>query len=707
MHEPKNGVSRVAKIGVGVAVLVALICGLGGDGGFGPFCSSRGFAGLQLPWGGRRAAAQPPPVQRFAVFGLIEDDYREGLIGRGERHFYKLAALRAPTKLPERYAWVLREGRPSFGCYTPIPLEAMRDLAVLDPRWRREVEALLAPPSDLAFATDTTSPWPIRVTYDDSGLSAAAQDVLDAAVTSYEMQVQQWGFWEPPIESGVTYFRYFLQATGMGGGGYTAPYAEVNATGHFDYYVYIVIDPQNPSSALEGVVAHEFNHACQAAMDGAEVIAFWENSATYIMSEVFASAWSYTPGYFPFYQEHPYRPLEYMNTTQSDLYEYGGAVWVHFLEHVYGNHDPVWLRQIWEGSVQNSSNNEPDYFDVIDDTLQSEGGFAEMVRLFGQYRFFTGSNDDGQHIDGAGGWPDSEVTRTATHGLADLPVTNGSPASSARPQPNGYNYVVLNVDAALNEAVQFSFAGQGSVDWTVDVLHVAPGQPTAAHAMSLDGQNSGTVSLPADQGDRLVMVVAHHGGVGYDPDTQNWSGADYTYGIERSVPDPIITAVDPGEVQRGTLGVLLTVQGSDFRDEPNMELTFSGDGITAGNPIFVSAEELQVQVNVAQTATLGVRDVTLTYGLQDVVGHDVLTVVEHAVVDGAVSDSTVQQPDAGLPADGGGGSGIKDVSGGCDCRTAGRAGSRAGAVSSRRSEIGWLGWVLFGLLGAAFLRRYG
>jgi hypothetical protein len=633
-------------------------------------------------WGSWLALTSPARAasgkSRRHVFTLIENEYREGRISLGKRQYYRVAAVRNPGLLPNRFRKVVRDGAAAPGFYTPIMVEAAQKLPHVSKEWKTKIENLLAPPSELSYSVETTSPWPIRVTYDDPSLESKAQEVLDAAVISYEMEVQQWGFWEPPIETGQTHFMYYLQSTGMGGGGYTAPYQQVSSTSHVDYYVYVVIDSANETWTLPGIVAHEFNHACQAAMDGMEVIAFWENTATYIMSEVFESAWPYASAFFPIFQGQPHRVLEYMNQTQTDGYEYGGAVWVHFLQHMYGNQDPIWIRQVWEGTVQTSYTNEPDYFDVLTDKLQSEGGFQEMVRLFGQYRFFVGSDDDGQHIPDAGSWGGCEVARTAELEVSDLPVLDQSPAANTYPQPNGCNYITLDVESMPAGDVRFGFAGEAGVDWSVDVLQAAQGEVTVEHPMSLDAQSQGSVSLAPTLGDTLVMVVCNIAPVGHDPDDQSWNGAAYSYTVEEVAEAPTITSVSPSQVERGANGVILIVEGTNF-PEMGTSIQLSGGGIVAGNVVYVSSQELKVQINVAQTADIGPRDLHLFTAAHDVTAGGALTITDTTQPDGGV------HPDGGAPTDGaidtdGGTTGGDKASGGCGCSSGGSTQPGLGAI---------------------------
>ncbi|MEN8163954.1 MAG: DUF6055 domain-containing protein, partial [Acidobacteriota bacterium] len=173
-------------------------------------------------------------------------------------------------------------------------------------------------------------------------------------------------FYEPPIEDGAMMYRFRVEHAG-GAGGYTAPYDEVWSTPRTDCYTYIVVVPSNDSFEVAGTVAHELNHATQAAMDCLEPVGIWENTATYIMGQVFPDASYFTIGTMPYYQSQPWRALDYMNQGASDYYEYGGGLFIWYLADTFAPAEgPAFAAEIWQNSVQDHWENEPDYYDGIE-----------------------------------------------------------------------------------------------------------------------------------------------------------------------------------------------------------------------------------------------------------------------------------------------------------------------------------------------------
>ncbi len=578
--------------------------------------------------GGRTVATAETRAQ---VLSAMDRAMARGEISWQKLVYLKTAAVRDPVQLPEPWKSRFLGALPSDGCSTPVLVDAFHALGRMDDSWRQKVSHLLMPRPDLSYTIDATAPFPVRVSYADPSLEARAQAVLDAIEESYRIEVEQWGFWAPPIEPGMQFFRVFVEDAGMGAGGYTAPYAENPDTSHRDAFTYIVIDPNNDDWALPAVVAHEFNHACQASMDAYEVTAFWENTATYIMSQVFPSGWPYTQWMFSYFQQYPYRPLEYMNRVNSDGYEYGGALWLYTMEYLYGDEDPRWTRQIWEGSVQDVPYNEPDYFDVLSDMLASSGGFQEMVRTFARYRYFASSDDDGRHIPGAGNWYQAEVAKEAKYSTTDLPIQSAVPREAHRPFPNGCNYIEFYVDTAPGMPLRIEFSGDSVLLWSVEIMRLRTGADVDVTRMDLDESQSGTVDLEPERGDKLVMVVCQLGPEDYDPDTAAQVPGNYQYSVGWSAPVPTVTEVVPAQIPRGSQEVELLIRGTDFVMGSGFFVEFGQQKVVANRVAYMSDTEVRAWVVVAKTADLGPTDVIVVNpGNQRGVGEGLLEITEGA-----------------------------------------------------------------------------
>lgn len=558
------------------------------------------------------AIAAPAPIKRSDVFKHIEAAYQAGKLSFGKRHLYRVAALRAPELLPPDWRRIVELGAPSPGCYTPVTVEAFQALRSMEKEDRDRLRRLLSLPTGNFYTIEDTQYFPLQVLYQDPSHATKARQIMGAAILSYQKQVTAWGFWEPTIEDNQDYYKIYIMDSGMGGGGYTSPYEMNHNTPHSDAYSYIVIDWHNPNYYAVTTMAHEFNHACQISMDVSELTAFMENSAVYIEAKVYPDSWNDAYHFFSIFQAYPYRPLEYMDPVQTDGYEYGGALWVYFLEYLYANDNPIWLREVWEGTVQYGWTNEPDYFDVIDGKLVDHGGLQEAVKAFARYRFFMGNDDDGQHLPDSGMWRGCEVPRMATLNLSNLPLIDVAPGiPQHKPQPNGCNYIILNISTRPSLPIEFSFSGQSDLLWNVDILKVGWNMNTTHVRIALDAQQKGKVSVDAASYNRLVMVICQLSGQFYEPEHHQWNAGDYRYSIMYDAPPPTVLSATPGQFSLGQEQIPMTIRGTGFVNHQDLRVRLSGDKTAVEVRRFVSSTELEVLVYVAGDAELGQRDIVV------------------------------------------------------------------------------------------------
>ena len=673
----------------------------------------------------REASAAPSVEGRLQ---LIDAAYRRGEISEGKRLFYRVAAVKAPARLPPRFQpkgdggdrgdkgerkdrgdgalelpslgaldslaqgsppspapngsqGVSGEGRRT--CYTPVMVEAFQGLRRLHGQEKVQLRDLLLPPPDFDLYLEAETPFPFRVSYRTPGDETLAQMTLEAIQEVYAIEVQGWGFWPPPIEEEAVYYRFFIDDIQGGVGGYTAPYAENPDTPHRDAYSYIVLNKRVGFSGMLGLVAHEFNHACQISMDAYEIQAFMENTSAFLETRIDPMSWIGNMYMIHVYQRNSHRPLEYMRYSGTDGYEYGGSLWTLFLTTLYGNEDPVFIRQIWEGSVQNNNMNEPDHFYVLDDLLEDYGCFREMVKTFARYRFFVGRDDDGQHLEGMYRIWDGEVARIDELKTADLPVEEAAPDEAVRPMPNGCNYITVDVDDNTNYPVRVRFDGDDETDWYVSVMRVAEGKETTFQDMTFDEVNRGAVVSDASALDRLVLVVCHLADENYDPDFKDWDPADYTYCFDRVYPAPTVDRVEPDYIVRGEQGQQLHLHGTGFLNSLNTVADFSDDLIIASLVQYISDEHIVISVTAAGAVELGPRDLTVTSpGGESATFREAVTVIDPEDIPPEDGDAGVQD---GISVQGG--SGAMD----CSCRA---VASLSASASPHEPPAGWVLFLL-------------
>jgi hypothetical protein len=382
-----------------------------------------------------------------------------------------------------------------------------------------------------------------------------------------------------------------------------------------------------------------------------EPVGFWENTATYVQSQVFPMAWGDTQIFFRYFQGQPHLPLDYgVQSGEFPYYMYGGSLWIYIMEFLYGSSNPLWIADVWSGCIEESGLNEPDYFDVLSDRLQGEGGFWEMVPSFAQYRYFIGVDGDGQHVPKADGWLGSEVAQEQSWTQVDLPVVDQEPSYSTAPQPNGCNFVVM--DTHEEKEIAFTFSGEPDVQWNVDVMRVRQGEETTSSRMDIDEQGSGQIEASAGPDVKFVMVVCHLAGEDYDPDAHSWKAAMYTYSIEKKQMEPQIQVSVPDVLYRGDQNVLVSIIGTDFVDHDALTFRVMGGGVQISGPAFVASTTITGKAAVSEDAALGARDVALLLpDGTELVGQGLIRIASHEEV--ADAGDNLENSD------------------GCDCRSAG------------------------------------
>jgi MYXO-CTERM domain-containing protein len=546
-----------------------------------------------------------------------------------------VAAVRRPSRLPADLRQRL----------TAVPVPPHRATGVLvegfqwvarQERFGGEVHALLQPPADLPHVLDSES-WPIRVSYRDQWDVSLAESALAAAEYSFSEEIGTYGFYQPPTADASGLYRIFIDNTGMGGGGYTAPFDFVPDTPWTDCYTYIVVDPSNPEWSIDGVMAHEANHAMQAAMDCMEVTTFWENTAVYIAAAVYPQEWYYAIGTMPYFQSQPWRALDYMARPNSDLYEYGGGLFAIWLADTFseGDHRPAvngarLLRSIWEASMQQGSFNEPDYYDAIEQHLQDRGHDVTMGDLlldFSEARFFVGTEDDGFHIQNADNFSDAEVALVAEHYSTELPLYDVAPPEAKRPASFGTNHIRLDLAPSWGFPVEVHFDGDDETRWAARVVRFGGGVTEAVELPLDESTQDGSVVVEPGSHAHLLLVVTNQGVPTYDPDQRSWPTSDYRYGLQPVIPAPTLRHLVPETVQPGTQNLEVRLVGSGFVSGPEFFLRFEDESLDVMSVDHVTGGEVVFTLTVPGLTAPGPKTIILTNGDGTVVrGEGFLTV---------------------------------------------------------------------------------
>ncbi|MBL8783903.1 MAG: hypothetical protein JNJ59_03290 [Deltaproteobacteria bacterium] len=324
---------------------------------------------------------------------------------------------------------------------------------------------------------------PLRVHYRVPGDASAARDVLHELETAWRIEVDEIG-WAAPLDDHGTCgddgaFDAFLWRD--------FPYAYVDVlddnplTAWDDGYPYMVIDPFNEfgGNELPATVAHEFNHACQAAYDWNDVTFIYEATSTFMEDEVHDGHNSYATLLFDF-QGHPDWSID-RNDDYETWYMYGAMLWLRYLRDRFFEGRPEFIVRLWEGMRSPPGRNEPDYVDSVDALLAPFGrSFADTVLEFARWRWYVRDRDDGIHLEEAGGWPRDAVPKVAAT------LTSAGGTATVRPMMTGTSYI--DVTGTAGQAVTVSLettVAESSVRFVVQAL---PG---------VDGSDGEFLELPA------------------------------------------------------------------------------------------------------------------------------------------------------------------------------------------------------------------
>ncbi|MBU1245030.1 hypothetical protein KKD52_07060 [Myxococcota bacterium] len=494
----------------------------------------------------------------------------------------------------------------------PLPREASTAVLVdsFQERMHLGLRGLYTYPAELPNLLDSET-FPIRVYYDDESVHSLALSVLAAAENSWQVQILDWGWYAPPLDTDEGRYRLYVTTSGMGGGGYTAPLGTWPETAWDDCVSYIVIDRSNDGQSVGAVVAHELNHAMQAAMDCMEPSAFWENSASYMMLAVYPGSIWYVRYFLESFQVAPQWSVS--DGNQNSSYWYGGFIWPYFLVSQYGESwtDAIWLREVWERSMQSSNftSNLPHYMTAIDDQL-TEAGDGDLVSAFHAFsraRFFL---DDRTHATYSV-LPHAEQlapTPTLTGNLFnDTEEQEYLPPKASWPKPYGVNYLILETPADYARNTTLEVVTTNDAPWHFQLITLS-GDP---EILEWDSTGQRTVfSFDPHPGVNQLLIIEHLGAASFHPNVLPAQGTEYKLYLRPTIGLPKITSVSPGSVYDGT-EVTLNLYGQNFFE--NCSVTFFPAQDIEILEVTGSTEvNLKVKIRIARGAMLGEYGVSVT-----------------------------------------------------------------------------------------------
>ncbi len=348
---------------------------------------------------------------------------------------------------------------------------------------------------------------PVIVHYRARADAATAAEVLALVDRSWDGEVGALGFRPPLDDTGRCgddgTFDVFVW---RGSDGCYVDVVDDNpATPYDDEVAYLVVDPWGPYGGpiLDTTVAHELNHAMQAADDWSDAPMIYEATSVFVEDQVFDDDDQYVDQVADF-QAHPDWSLD-RDDGYETWYMYGAGLYLRYLRDRHWAGDGRFVGEMWQ-RLRSGADNEPDFEDALEVMLRARAqiGFLDSVVGFARWRVYTGARADGAHLEEAAGFAEparAGQARPTGARIALSPMTLGTSYVDVAPQAGDPARIAVSLEGA-----------DPSVTWVVQVV---PGAASDGDTLDLSA-GPAVVAVPAR---RTIVVTALPRGA-YDPDTR-------------------------------------------------------------------------------------------------------------------------------------------------------------------------------------------
>lgn len=343
-----------------------------------------------------------------------------------------------------------------------------------------DAEEALPPVPPGTVPCDRPALWPLAlrstahpfvVHYRAASEEAAAREVLALVDRSWDVEVGRLGF-RPPLPDGGACgdddaFDVWIWRGSEGC--YVDVIGEHAATPYDDELAYLVVDPWGPYGGpiLDTTIAHELNHALQAADDWSDAAMIYEATSVLVEDEVFDDDDQYVAQIADF-QAHPDWSLD-RDDGYATWYMYGAALYLRYLRDRHWAGDAAFAGELWRRMRSPADDDEPDVEDALEVMLRARAGvgFADSVVGFARWRWYTGPHADAAHLEEAARY--AEPTRAAR-------VRTSGARVALEPMTLGTAYVDVTREAGEPARVDVALEGaDASVRWVVQVVPGASG----------------------------------------------------------------------------------------------------------------------------------------------------------------------------------------------------------------------------------------
>ncbi|MCH8957101.1 hypothetical protein IIA28_17550, partial [candidate division KSB1 bacterium] len=389
--------------------------------------------------------------------------------------FLGALATLSEEKIPLEYRSLVA-GEPKLKCPTFLLLEVKRNLDLFSPDQQSILKQIFVRPQLPLNYVNATGQFKIHyatsgrdsvssVDSDSNGIPDFVEEVAASLELSFQIQVNDLRYREPPDDAGVDGPEYdvYIQSLGNGVYGETFAEEEVAGTARNDFRSYFRIDNDfNNGQFTSGVpgaqvtIAHEYLHAIQfgyRTFETNDEIFYYELSSIWMEDVVYDDVndyYQYLPGYFQL------RNSPFNQFTEGN---FGEAIWNHFLEQKF--EDRTLLRRPWEIMESDVL-----AMEAIDRSLRERGStFADELAEFAVWNYFTGelADPDNFYEEGAA-YPKVSLTDSVV--LSETRLVNGASRASTFKY---YKFKLLN-----SGAISITGSAENPENWKLGTIVVQP-----------------------------------------------------------------------------------------------------------------------------------------------------------------------------------------------------------------------------------------
>ncbi len=282
---------------------------------------------------------------------------------------------------------------------------------------------------------------------------------------------------------------------------------------------FMLLDPWGPygGDILGQTIAHEFNHATQAANDWHEIAISFEMTSVYI-EQFFGPACSYCIEDF---QSRPDWSLLW-DDDYSTWYMYGSALYFCFIRDRYFESSEGFLPDLWL-KVRNHPDllvNSPNLVDGLNTILAPLGeSFMDSVIAFARWRYYTGPRDDGKHFRHLPTeWLQLPFLPESGVSVNSLQAISGS--YPIEPAPMVLGSVYLEIEQTDTSQKSFELSLVEPLDQTVDwIVQVVPGISKDSDGNFVD-LKGGNARIPFGPDGTRTLIITSLPRAPFDPDAQ-------------------------------------------------------------------------------------------------------------------------------------------------------------------------------------------